>query len=148
MAKIKTDTQKRLKPKKQLLSNKTIVMIKISAACLLFLGCALFFFIDMKLFLDDFLSVRFAFPVVFFAGLIWVCIHIVNLGGHMDKKTLYHADRFDWLYRLVFIVTVTATVVRSFLTLRIPWVIIVICIISGLMTLLTPRIVDNNNDEF
>ena len=149
MGKIKTDIQKRLKPKKQLLGNKTIVLIKITTACILLLGCALFFFLNMQMFLDDFLSIRFAFPIVFFAGLIWVCIYIVNLAGHIDDKNLHHADRFDWLYKIVFILTVLSIVVRSILKdFGANWPIIVICIVSGILTLITPRIVDNNNNEF
>jgi len=148
MGKIKTNTHKRLQPKKQLLGNKAIVFIKIATACVLLLGCALFFFTSMSLFLSDFLSWRFAFPVVFFAGLIWICIYIVNLAGHIDKKTLYNADRFHWLYKIVFTITVLAIVLRTLFILRIPWPIVIICLISGVFTLFTPRIIDNNNDEF
>jgi len=149
MGKIKTDTQKRLKPKKQRLANKTIVLIKIGAACVLLLGCALFFFANMKLFWTDFISWRFAFPVLFFAGLAWICVYIINLAGHIDDKDLHHADRLDWLYKLVFFLTVTALVVRSILgNLFVPGPIVIICILSGVITLFIPKIVDNNNDEF
>jgi hypothetical protein len=149
MGKIKTDTQKRLKPKKRLLSNRSIVFIKIATACILLLGCALFFFSNMQLFWSDLTSWVFAFPIVFFTGLIWICAYIVHLAGKIDDKNLHHADRFDWLYKLVFTITVVAIVVRTvFIYLFPPWPIVAICIISGVMALLTPRIVDNNNDEF
>jgi len=103
----------------------------------------------MKLFWDDLRSVVFAFPIVFFVGLIWICIYIVHLAGHIDDKNLHHADRFDWLYRIVFSVTVIAIVVRTvFIQIFPPWPIVTICIISGVLALITPKIVDNNNDEF
>jgi len=149
MGKIKTDTKKRLQPKKQRLSNKTIVMMKIAAACVLLLGGALFFFSNMRLFWNDFLSWRFAFPIVFFVGLIWICAYIVNLAGHIDDKNLHHADRFDWLYKIVFTITVLAIILRGVLgQLFADPIIAIICIISGLLALFTPKIIDNNNDEF
>jgi len=153
MGKIKTNTQKRLEPKKQKVTNKTIVLIKIGTACLLLLGCSLFFFANMSLFWDDlksFISVVFFFPIVFFVGLLWICIYIVNLAGHIDDKDLHHADRYDWLYKIVFITTVMSMVCRSFIFygLNVPAVITTICVISGLITLFTPKIMDNNNDEF
>jgi len=151
MAKIKTNTHKRLRPKKRLFDNKTIVIIKIVTACVLLLGCSLFFFSNLKLFGDDFSKfwIR-PFPIIFFAGLIWICVYIVNLAGKIDSKDLHHADRFDWLYRLVFIITILSMIFRTFVfaNLSMPWEIITLCAISGVATLCTPRIVDNNNDEF
>ena len=148
MAKIKTDTQKRLNPKKQIFSNKTIVLIKIATACILLLGCSLFFFANLNLFWSDLKKFN-PFPVVFFAGLLWTCIYVVNLAGHIDNKDIHHADRYDWLYKIVFTVTVMSVVLRTFLgSLNVPPAITIICIISGVMTLLTPKLLDNNNDEF
>lgn len=103
----------------------------------------------MELFWDDIKKFN-PFPIVFFAGLIWVCIYIVNLAGHIDDKDLHHSDKYDWLYKIVFITTVMSMVFRSFVfySLNVPPAITTICIISGIITLLTPKIMDNNNDEF
>lgn len=149
MAKIKLDREKRLRPKKPLLDNKTIVIIKIATACILLLGCSLFFFSDMGLFWDDLMRLS-PFPVVFFAGLVWICLYIVNLAGHIDDQDLYHADRHDLIYKIVFIVTVMSMVFRCFVfaSLAVPREITIICIVSGIITMFTPKIVDNNNEEF
>ena len=163
MAKLKTDAHKRLQPKKALLSNKAIVFVKIAAACLLLLGGAMFFFVYITPFAADATSAgknatlfeedlkNFSpFPIVFLAGLIWICIYVVNLAGHIDDRDLYLADRHDMLYKVVFIVTVMSMVFRCFIfsNLKVPEPIAAICIISGVITMFTPKIVDNNNEEF
>ena len=149
-SKIKTDAHKRLKPKKRLLSNKAIVIVKLVAATLLFFACSLFFFDNIDMFLDDIINFN-PFPVLFFAGLLWISGYIINLVIKIEDKNLHLADRLDWLYKIIFIVTIMAILVRSFFfiqPLSVPIEIVVICILSGIMTLLTPRIVDNNNEEF
>jgi len=149
MAKIKTNTQKLLRPKRQFFTNKTIVLMKITAACILLLGCSLFFFANMPLFWSDLKKLS-PFPAIFFLGLGWICVYIVNLAGHIDDKNLQHADRYDWLYKIIFTTTVMSLVFRSFVfaSLSVPPAITTICIISGILTLLTPKILDYNNDEF
>ena len=148
---IDTNTKSRLKPKKRLFSNKTIVIIKIVAACILFFACCLFFFGNMKSFGEDLKNFN-PFPIIFFVGIIWICIYISNLVGKIEDKNLYLADRFDWLYKLVFTITILSMIVRSFFFIKpylaVPTEIIILCIISGVLTLLTPKIVDNNNEEF
>jgi tryptophan-rich sensory protein len=157
MAKIKTDVTKRLEPKQPLFSNKTIVLIKIAAACLLLLGGSLFFFSYLApaaegkptLFEEDLQNLN-PFPLVFLAGLVWVVIYVINLAGHMDDKDLYNADRYDLLYKIVFIVTVMSMVFRCFVfsNLNVPEAITIICLLSGIITMFTPKIVDYNNEEF
>ena len=148
---IKTDAHKRLRPKKRLVGNKAIVIIKISTACLLFFACCLFFFENTGMFLRDLKNFS-PFPIVFFAGLAWVCGYIANLVGKIEDRNLYLADRFDWLYKIIFTITILATVVRSFLFakpyLNVPTVIVTLFVVSGIITLLTPKIIDNNNEEF
>jgi len=151
MSKLKNDTHKRTKPKKRLLSNKTIVAVKVVTACVLFFACALFFFGNISLFVGDFKSFN-PFPLVFFAGLIWVCVYIANLLSKIEDKNLYLADRHDWLYKLIFTVTILSVIIRSFIFeqpyLSVPTFIVSLFIISGILTLLTPNIIDNNNDDF
>jgi hypothetical protein len=148
--KLDVNTEKRLRPQKRLLGNKSIVVIKIATAALLFFACCLFFFQYMDLFWSD-LKNWIPFPIVFFAGLIWVCIYIGNLVAHIESRNLYLSDRYDWLYKIVFTVIILSMVVRSFFAkpyLQVPEMIIVLCIISGIITYLTPKIVDNSNDDF
>lgn len=163
MSKLRIDVHKRLQPKKPLLGNKAIVIIKIVAACLLLLGGSMFFFVyitpfendpaavvkSLTLFEEDLKNFS-PFPIVFLAGLVWICIYVVNLAGHIDDKDLYLADKYDMLYKVVFIVTVMSMVFRCFVfsNLKVPEPIAAICIISGVITMFTPKIVDNNNEEF
>lgn len=151
MARIKTDAHKRLVPKKRILSNKTIVLIKIATASILFFACSLFFFQNLDLFEKDFKAFA-PFPFVFFAGIIWICAYIANLVGHMEDKNLHLADRFDWLYKVVSTIVIVAIIVRCFFFekpyLSVPVIIITLCVISAAMTFLTPKIIDNDNDEF
>jgi hypothetical protein len=136
------------KPKKQIYSSKSIVIMKLIAALLLFFGCCLFFFQNTSMFWTDIKNLC-PFPFIFFAGIAWICIYIANLTGHFESRDLYLADRYDWLYKTVFTITILAMIMRSmFYSLSVPPVIIIICAVSGLMTLATPKIVDNTNDEF
>jgi ABC-type antimicrobial peptide transport system permease subunit len=138
------------KQRKRLLSNRVIVILKIVASGLLLFSGLLFFFSDPMLFLND-LKKWNLFPIVFILGLIWVCVYITNLVAHLESKKLYLADRLDWLYRLVFCFTVVSLIIRSIFAepyLTVPVPIVAICIISGIMTLAIPKIVDNDNDEF
>jgi len=92
------------------------------------------------------------FPYVFFAGLIWVCIYMANLISKIEDKNLYLADRYEWVYKIVFTVTILAIIVRCFFFLKpffaIPVEIVVLCVVSGVLTLITPKIIDNNNNDF
>ena len=157
---INTNTKKRLRPKKRLLGNKTIVIIKIASACVLFFACALFFFNNIELFVDDLRAFN-PFPVIFFAGLVFVIVYIVNLTIKIEDNNLYLADRLNWLYKAVFTITILAMIVRilfaeelyrSMLNLTLSFNIltfaVALCVASGVVTLLTPKIVDNDNDEF
>ena len=147
---INTNTKDRLRPQKRLFSNKAIVVIKIAAACILFFACCLFFFENTTMFYNDILSFN-PFPLVFFIGIFWVSFFIINLVSKIEDKNLYLADRLDWLYKVIFIITILSMVVRSMLEkpyLNVPIEIIVLGIISGVLTLITPKIVDNDNQEF
>ena len=139
-----------IRAKSRRLSSRTIVVLKIAAGSLLFFGCCLFFFSYRGMFWDDIKGGN-PFPVVFFSGLILVCAYIINLVGHMDSEELYLADRFDLVYKIVFTITILSMALRAILSepyLNVPVTIMVVCIFSGILTLVTPKIVDNNNDEF
>jgi len=140
--------------------NKVIVIINISAACLLFFCCCFFFFQNIGMFWSDLTSYLFFFPVLYFAGVVLVCLYIAVLVGKLESRQLAHADRWDFWYRIVFTVTLIILILRSFLGdfksagsllnyhNAASIVIIVLAFVSGLVTWLTPKIKDNNNNEF
>ena len=134
------------------ISNKWIVVIKIFAACLLFVCCCYYFFRYLQDIWADITSLnplRWLFVLIFIGGFVFVFVYIAHLVSHIEDKDLYRADRFDILYRIIFASTVLAISLRNFLTdLSVPTVIIIIAIVSGVITIITPRIVDNNNQEF
>ena len=95
-------------------------------------------------------------PILFFAGIVFVCFYITMLVFNLEAKTVQKADRYDLAYKVVFSLTLMLLVVRSFLgdfmgegtNLNVPIPIIVIAIVSGIVTWATPKIKDNNNPEF
>lgn len=136
--------------KKQVLPNGGVLALKVTCALLMMLACIWFFTTHIQLFWDDLRAFN-PFPIVFFVGIILIWIYLGFLIGRADDKKFYLADRFDIWYRIIFSTVLIAIGVRSFFAypyLNVPISIIIICIISGLVTWLTPRIVDNNNSEF
>lgn len=132
------------------MSNKTIVVIKIVCSGILFFACCLFFFGNAGMFWESLISFN-PFPVIFIAGTLYISFHIANLVGHYDDGKLYLADRHDWIFKVVFVITIVSMLIQCFLfstPLSVPIIITVLCIVSGIMVLFTPKIVDNNNDEF
>ena len=95
-------------------------------------------------------------PILFFAGIIFVCFCITTLVTELENGKLSHADRLDLPYKIIFSLTLIILVVRSFLgdfmgegtMLNVPVAIIVIAIISGLVTWCTPKLIDNDNPDF
>jgi len=138
------------------------------------------------MFKKDITSYMAFFPVLFFAGIIFVCFYIVMLVSNVEAKTIQRADRYDLIYKIVFTLTLILLITRSFIgdfmctggslcdpaiaelakgmstkeivangwdychstKLNVPIVIIVTVILSGLVTWFTPKIKDNNNQEF
>lgn len=137
-----------VKTKKPLLSNKSIVIMKLVAAGLLFFSCSLFFFQHLEMFIQDLTNLN-PFIFIFFGGIIVVIVYGANLAGSIEEQKLYTSDRFDWIYKIVVTILVLATLMRRFLyNLSVPIAITVFIVLSCLLVLITPRIVDNNNDEF
>ncbi|MCL2570305.1 MAG: hypothetical protein FWE16_03810 [Firmicutes bacterium] len=137
--------------KPPLFSNKVIVIIKILTACILWFAASLFFFMHARVFLDDFLSPLFFMPIFFFGGLILVLIYIGFLVGRIEDKRLFLADKYDIPYKIMFSALLIFMNIRSLFIepyLNIPITIIVLSLVSGAATWLTPRLVENNNEEF
>ena len=137
-------------------TNKRIVFMNITAACVLFFCCCFFFFQNTKLFLSDIKSYMAFSPILFFAGVIFICVYISILVGKLETRNTAHADRLDLAYRIIFTITLLVLIIRSFLgdfqgegtKLNVPIFIIVLAIASGLATWLTPKIKDNDSTDF
>jgi membrane-associated HD superfamily phosphohydrolase len=106
----------------------------------------------MKLFGEDFTSWRAFFPVIYFLGIIFICIYIANLVGHIESKKLHRADKLDILYRVVFTIVLLSMIIRiladSELTSRFPYTVVSVAALSGIIMWATPKITDNDNTEF
>ena len=145
---------------KRYLSNARIIILKISAACVLFFCCSYFFFQHYDMFWRDLNSYMWFMPVIYFAGLIGVCAYIFLLVGTLESNRLERGDRFDIPYRIIFSITFLALVIRSFLgdfmnpdtdistNLNVPVPIICLTIASGLLTVCLPKIRDNDTSDF
>ena len=136
---------------KRRLSNTAIIIVKIGAACLLFFCCCFFFFQNLRMFWDDLTSYLFFFPVIYFAGVILICLYIAILVGTFENKTTFLSDRYDLAYRILFTVTLLALTLRSFFTkpmLNVPVFIIALAIVSGIVTWIVPKIRDNDSKDF
>ena len=135
---------------KPIMSNKAIVIMKIVCASIMFFACCLFFFGNIEMFWESLKSFS-PFPFIFVGGSLYISVYLANLVGHIEDKNLYLADRHDKIFKAVFVITIMSMVLQSFLyasPLTVPVVITVMCILSGVAVLFTPKIIDNNNDEF
>jgi hypothetical protein len=140
---------------KRRISNKAIVNLKLFSACLLLFSCCLFFFQNTKAFEQDLglndnpISFNIVFPVIFFAGIFFIVVYMANMLIRLESKTLWKADRLYILYQVVFFAVLVVVILRWFFLEMSNFVFpSLMMIVSGIMTLVTPKIVDNNNDEF
>jgi hypothetical protein len=135
--------------KRIILTNKWIIRLKLVTVCLSFFAYCLFFFDNKAYFIDDFRSVRIIFPLLFISGILFIVTYISNLVGRKETNTIWRADRLYVLYQLISTALMVAVVCRSFFAdLIVDRFAVIILIITGIMTLCTPPIRDNNNDEF
>ena len=109
------------------------------------------------MFYRDITSYMAAVPIVFALGIAFVCFYITSLVFSLESRMIWLADRYDLLYKIIFSVTLIILVVRSFLgdfaseqgtALNVPVPIIALALLSGLITWFTPKIKDNDNNEF
>jgi len=95
-------------------------------------------------------------PLLFIAGIAFVCFYIIKLVANIESKTTRSADKYDLAYKIIFSCVLTLLLIRSFFgdfqgegtMLNVPVSIIVIACLSGFITWLTPKIKDNDNREF
>ena len=133
------------------LTNKTIVIIKIVSACVMWFVSSLFFFANINILLDDItqLSWLSPLPILFFLALLAVLAYIGFLAGRIEDKRLFLADKFDVWYKIIFSLVLIYINIRSVIVnLEVPALILVLSVASGLVTWFTPRLQMHDNQEF
>jgi hypothetical protein len=146
---VKGKKEKKNKTGRKRISNKGIVIMKLTTVCVAFFAYCLFFFDNKDYFIDDFRSVRILFPLIFILGLAFMVGYIAQLVGRIESKTLWRADRLYFVYQVVFTAVLLSIVCRSFFAeLQTDKFVVIVLVLAGIVTLCTPPIRDNNNDEF
>ncbi|MCQ2381867.1 MAG: hypothetical protein MJ054_01035 [Clostridia bacterium] len=148
--------------KRRRISNKAIVMLKIISALGLLFSCCLYLFMNFGAFKRDLGLDKTAplgtnenqwyhlvFPVLLILGFCFVVYYVGNMIIRVETKQIWKADNLFILYHIVFTFLLLVTIWRWFLLdlSNAVWP-SVIMIISGLINLCTPKIIDNDNQDF
>lgn len=148
--------------KRRRISNKAIVIMKIISSLGLLFSCCLYLFMNFDAFKTDLglNSVaplgsatnpwyRLLFPVLLILGFAFVVYYIGNMIIRVEAKQTWKADNLFVLYQSVFTGLLLITIWRWFLLdLSNAMLPSVIMIISGVLNLCTPKIIDNHNQDF
>lgn len=148
--------------KRRRISNRAIVIMKIISALGLLFSCCLYLFMNVDAFKNDFgLNsatplgseqnpwYHLLFPILFILGASFIIYYVGNLIVRIESKQIWKADRLFILYQIVFTCLLLITVWRWFLIdLSNAMLPSIIMIVSGVLNLFIPKIVDNNNADF
>lgn len=144
------------------LPNQAIVIMKIISALGLLFSCCLYLLLNFNAFKND-LGLNnemplgsasnpwyhVMFPVLFILGVCFIVYYVGNLIVRFETKQIWKADRLFIVYQIVFTGLLVITIWRWFLLdLSNALAPSVIMIISGILNLCTPKIIDNNNLDF
>ena len=144
------------------ISNKAIVIMKIISALGLLFSCCLYLFMNFDAFKTD-LGLNEAkplgssenpwyhvlFPIALILGFCFVIYYVGNMIIRIEAKQIWKADNLFLLYKIVFTSLLLVTIWRWFLLdLTNALVPSIIMITSGTLNLCTPKIIDNNNQDF
>lgn len=148
--------------KQRRISNKAIVIMKIISALGLLFSCCLYLFMNFDSFKQD-LGLNSAiplgsvenpwyhliFPVLLMLGFCFIVYYVGNMIIRVEAKQIWKADNFFVLYQIVFTGLLLITIWRWFL-LDLSNAVFpsVVMILSGILNLCTPKIIDNNNQDF
>lgn len=89
------------------------------------------------------------FPIIFVLGVVFIITYVTNMVVRFESKTVWKADRMYIMYQIVYVAVMAVMIWRWFLVdMSNSLYPSAIMIIAGIITLLTPKIIDNNNDEF
>ena len=148
--------------KQRRISNKAIVIMKIISALGLLFSCCLYLFLNFNAFKRDLGWDKTAplgsaanpwyhlvFPVLFMLGCCFIIYYVGNMIIRVEAKQIWKADNMFILYQIVFNGLLLVTIWRWFLlNLSNAMIPSMIMILSGILNLCTPKIVDNNNQDF
>ncbi len=144
------------------ISNKAIVILKIISALGLLFSCCLYLFMNFDSFKND-LGLNsdmplgsaenpwyhLVFPILLILGFCFVIYYVGNMIIRVEAKQIWKADNLFVLYQIVFNGLLLVTIWRWFLLdLSNALFPSIIMIISGTLNLCTPKIIDNNNQDF
>ncbi|MBO4726276.1 MAG: hypothetical protein J5598_01585 [Clostridia bacterium] len=147
---------------KRRISNKAIVIMKIISALGLLFACCLYLFMNSAAFKRD-LGLdasaplgsaenpwyNLLFPILLMLGFSFIIYYVGNMILRVQAKQVWKADRLFILYQMVFTGLLLITIWRWFLLDFTNAVFpSVIMIASGVLNLCTPKIIDNNNQDF
>ncbi len=147
---------------KRRISNKAIVIMKIISALGLLFSCCLYLFMNFNAFKRD-LGLdaeaplgsavnpwyHIMFPILLMIGFCFVIYYVGNMIIRVEAKQIWKADNLFLIYQLVFTGLLLITIWRWFLIdLSNALFPSVVMIISGILNLCTPKIIDNNNQDF
>ena len=140
---------------KRLISNKAIVIMKIISALGLIFSICLYLFMNFGSFKNDLgfgpegVTYRLVFPILLMLGFSFVVYYVGNMIIRVETKQIWKADNMFILYQIVFNGLLLVTIWRWFLlNLSNAMIPSMIMILSGILNLCTPKIVDNNNQDF
>jgi len=136
--------------KRRISRNKLIILDKLIIALVVLAGVSFFFLSNVDVMWDDLQSFN-PGPIFLLASIVFIIVYVGFLVARIEDKALHHGDKFDITYKFVMIFVFIYISLRSFFMqpyLNVPIPLIVIFLACGIMTFLTPRIVDNDNDEF
>ena len=147
---------------KRRISNKASVIMKIISALGLLFACCLYLFMNSSAFKRD-LGLdasaplgsaenpwyNLLFPILLMLGFSFIIYYVGNMILRVQAKQVWKADRLFILYQMVFTGLLLITIWRWFLLDFTNAVFpSVIMIASGVLNLCTPKIIDNNNQDF
>lgn len=148
--------------KRRRISNQAIVIMKIVSALGLLFSCCLYLFLNFDSFKTDFgLNdakplgsaenpwYHLMFPILLILGVCFIIYYVGNMIIRVEAKQSWKADNLFILYQIVFTGLLFITIWRWFLLdLSNALFPSIIMIISGTLNLCTPKIVDNDNQDF
>lgn len=137
------------------ISNKAIVILKIISALGLLFSMCLYLFLNFASFKNDLglgeepLDYHLIFPILIMLGFSFIVYYVGNMIVRVETKQIWKADRMFLTYQIVFTGLMLITIWRWFLVNLSNAVLpSIIMIASGILNLCTPKIVDNNNQDF
>lgn len=151
-----------MRNQKRRIPNSVIIAMKLISALGLFFSCCLFLFLNFAIFKRDLGFdadaplgsaanpwYNLIFPVVFVLGLCFIAYYITNMVVRFEIKELWKADRLFIAYQIIFTAILAVTIWRwFFINITNALVPSIIMVVAGLLNLLTPKIIDNNNPDF